>query len=44
MYLTFDVKWIDLDTTAVIRSPAGRVSVDVDVDPLVYGAGVGWRF
>ncbi len=44
LYLTFDLKWIDLDTTAVIRSPAGRVTVDVDVDPFVYGAGIGWRF
>ncbi len=44
LYLTFDLKWIDLDTTAVIRSPAGRVTVDVDVDPFVYRAGVGWRF
>ncbi len=44
MYLTFDLKWIDIDTEAVIRSPAGRVEVDVDVDPWVYGAGIGWRF
>jgi len=34
--------WIDLDTEAAIRSPAGRATVDVD--PLVYGACVGWRF
>ena len=42
-FLTLDLKWIDLDTTAKINSPAGRVTVDVEIDPFVYGLGVGTR-
>lgn len=38
------VWYIDIDTEADITSPAGRVEVDVDVDPWVYMVGVGYKF
>lgn len=43
-FLNLNVYWIDIDTTANISSPAGPVSVDVKVDPWVYGIGVGTTF
>ena len=39
-----DVKYIDLDTTATITSPGGISTVDVDINPFVYGIGFGKRF
>ena len=40
------VVWnVDMDTTAdVFANGAGAVSVDVNIDPWVYMAGVGFRF
>ncbi|MFC6635237.1 OmpW/AlkL family protein [Microbulbifer taiwanensis] len=39
------VWWVDLDTTAEIDVPGvGSVSADVELDPLVYMAGLGYRF
>ncbi|MFT6409180.1 MAG: outer membrane protein [Arenicella sp.] len=35
---------LDLDTDAVIDSPAGQVKVDVEVDPWVYMLGLGYKF
>lgn len=43
-FLNFNLYWIDIDTTAKISSPAGPVSVDVGVDPWVYGIGIGTTF
>jgi outer membrane protein len=43
-FLNLNVYWIDIDTTASISSPAGPVSVDVQVDPWVYGIGIGTTF
>lgn len=44
-FINADVKYIDMDTTATIRTNAlGRLKVDVDIDPWVYGIGVGRRF
>lgn len=45
MFLNLDAKWIDIDTTATLRTEAlGTQSVDVDIDPLVIGVGLGWKF
>ena len=45
MFLNFDVKYIDIDTTATLRTTAaGTQAVDIDLDPLVVGVGVGTRF
>ena len=35
---------LDLDTDATINSPAGQVTVDVEVDPWVYMLGLGYKF
>jgi len=43
-YLNADVKYIDMSTTATANSLLGPVNVDVDVDPLLVGVGVGYRF
>lgn len=44
-FINADVKYIDMDTTATIRTNAlGRLKVDVDIDPWVYGIGIGRRF
>lgn len=43
-YLNADLKYIDMSTTATANSLLGPVRVDVDVDPLVIGVGVGYRF
>lgn len=44
-FLNFDVKWIDMDTTATLRTTAiGTQKVKVHLDPLVVGVGYGWRF
>jgi outer membrane protein len=45
MFVNLDAKWIDMDTTARLRTEAiGEQKVRVHLDPLVIGAGVGWRF
>lgn len=44
-FINADVKYIDMDTTATIKTNAlGRLKVDVDIDPWVYGIGIGRRF
>ncbi|MCB1740356.1 MAG: OmpW family protein [Gammaproteobacteria bacterium] len=43
-YLNADLKYIDMDTTATANSALGPIKVDVDVNPLVIGIGVGYRF
>ncbi|MCB1615736.1 MAG: outer membrane beta-barrel protein [Pseudomonadales bacterium] len=35
---------LDIDTEATIKSPAGKVTADVDIDPWVYMVGVGYKF
>jgi outer membrane protein len=40
-----DIKYLDISTDATIDTGAlGRVTVDVDITPWVYGIGVGYRF
>ncbi len=43
-YLNADLKYIDISTTATANSLLGPVRVDVDVDPLIFGVGIGYRF
>ncbi len=44
IFLNFDIKYIDIDTTATLRTgAAGTQSVDIDLDPLVFGIGIGFR-
>ena len=43
-FINLDLKYIDMSTTAYLKTPVGNLSVDVDVDPFVFGAGVGYRF
>ncbi|QIG81538.1 OmpW/AlkL family protein [Stakelama tenebrarum] len=44
VFLNLDVKYIDMDTTAHIdTTAAGMQNVDIDLDPLVFGIGVGIR-
>lgn len=44
-FVNADVKYIDMDTTATIRTNSlGRLKVDVDIDPWIYGIGIGRRF
>lgn len=45
VFLNLDVKYIDIDTTARLRTTAiGTQTVKLHLDPLVFGAGVGMRF
>ena len=45
MFLNLDVKYIDIDTTTRLTTTAAGVQkVKVNLDPLVVGVGVGWRF
>lgn len=45
VFLNLDVKYIDIDTTATLRTTAaGTQAVDIDLDPLVVGVGIGTRF
>lgn len=45
LFLNFDVKYINIETTARLRTTAaGTQTVDVDLNPLVFGAGLGFRF
>ncbi|MBB3981907.1 outer membrane protein [Sphingobium fontiphilum] len=45
IFLNIDVKYIDIDTTARLATTAAGVQkVKVDLDPLVFGIGLGMRF
>lgn len=45
-FANFDVKYIDMETTAslFVKSLGAGLRVDVDVNPWVVGAGIGYRF
>jgi len=44
-FVNFDVKYIDISTDAhITNSLVGTVDVDVDIDPIVWGVGIGRRF
>ena len=44
VFLNFDVKYIDIDTTATLDTGGLINKVDVDIDPIVAGVGIGMRF
>lgn len=45
MFLNFDVKYIDIDTTAQLATTAiGTQRVKISLDPIVFGVGLGFRF
>ncbi|WP_176594178.1 OmpW family protein [Sphingobium sp. EM0848] len=45
MFLNFDVKYIDIDTTARLSTTAAGVQrVKLNLDPFVFGVGVGMKF
>lgn len=45
MFLNFDVKYIDIDTTARLATTAiGTQRVKVSLDPIVFGVGLSFRF
>lgn len=44
LFVNLDLKYIDIDTTAVLDTNPGPLIVDVDVDPWVVGVGIGMRF
>lgn len=43
-FLNADIKYIQIDTTATLNSGGVINTVDVDLDPIVAGIGVGYRF
>ncbi len=44
-FANVDVKYIDMDTRAEFRGTAvGDVNVDVDINPVIFGIGIGKRF
>lgn len=44
-FVNFDVKYIDMETDASISTATlGKLKVDVDIDPWIYGIGIGKRF
>jgi len=44
-FANVDVKYIDMDTRAEFRGTAvGDVNVDVEINPVVFGIGIGKRF
>ena len=43
-FLNADIKYIQIDTTATLNSGGAINTVDVDLDPIVAGVGVGYRF
>lgn len=44
VFLNLDVKYIDMDTTATLRTGTLVNKVDVSIDPIVAGIGIGMRF
>lgn len=44
VFANLDVKYIDIDTTAKLTTGGAANRVDVSLDPLVIGVGVGMRF
>jgi outer membrane protein len=45
LFLNLDVKYIDIDTTATLRTAnAGTQRVRMSLDPFVFGVGIGTRF
>ncbi len=45
-FLNFDIKYVDMSTDATITTPGplGTLRVDVDINPTIWGFGIGRRF
>jgi outer membrane protein len=43
MFLNFDVRWIDIDVDAKIKE-VPSIQGEVNIDPMVYGVHLGYRF
>jgi len=44
-FVNMDLKYIDIDTTAKFKGTAvGRAEIDADIDPFVFGIGIGRSF
>lgn len=44
-FVNLDVKYLDIDTTARFKhTTAGNAKINVDIDPVVWGVGIGRRF
>ena len=45
-FINIDVKYIDIDATASlgVKNLGARLEVDANIDPIVFGAGIGYRF
>lgn len=43
-FLNVDVKYISIDTTAEINTGTSILKVDADIDPWVFGIGIGTKF
>jgi outer membrane protein len=44
VFVNFDIKYIDMSTTATLTTGALVNTVDVKINPIVVGIGVGMRF
>lgn len=43
-FINADVRWMDIDTDATITAPGLRLEPTVEIDPIVYGVNVGYKF
>ena len=44
-FVNMDIKYLDIDTTARFKNTAvGSAKINADIDPFVYGIGIGRRF
>ena len=43
-FLNLDLKYIDINTTATLKSGGTKRKVDVEIDPWVIGIGIGFKF
>ncbi len=44
-FINVDLKYLDIDTTAHFKNTAvGHAEIDADIDPWVFGVGIGRRF
>ena len=43
-FVNADVKYIDMNTTATLKADGAPLKVDVDINPWIYGIGIGRRF
>jgi outer membrane protein len=43
-FLNFDIKYLDIDTTARLSTSSGTSRVKISINPLIVGVGVGMRF